>query len=149
LDAIDEPLDLGNSCSIHLSYNPVLSRRPSVEAHGRGASSLPGATTAMACREYTTPGHSVGVGFFASPETQYQVTPFQDLRTELNDTDVDDPDGSGLPFGPGDFTGAYQFSLSIPASDSASVTTGLYVDSPFFASGFDNGSTEGWAGTTP
>jgi len=85
------------------------------------------------------------VGFYSNPETQYQVTPWQDLRTELNDTDVDNLDGSGLPFASGDFTGAYQFSLSIPANDLTILTTGLYVNFPFFASGFDIGSTAGWA----
>lgn len=39
----------------------------------------------------------------------WQVAPFAALANSLNDAAITDLDNSGLPFGPGDFTGAFQF----------------------------------------
>lgn len=43
------------------------------------------------------------------------------IRGLLNDTLVDDLDNTGLPFGPGDFTGAFQWSISLAANGYSSV----------------------------
>jgi hypothetical protein len=52
-----------------------------------------------------------------------------DVATELSDANVDDFANTGLPFGPGDFTGGYQYSLSIPPSGTRSVTVIIAVNS--------------------
>ncbi len=54
------------------------------------------------------------VQFHEHGASAYQVTAFPLLRNELNDGGVDNLDNSGLPFGPGDFTGAYQWTMVIP-----------------------------------
>lgn len=43
----------------------------------------------------------------------------------LGDTSVTDFDNSGVPFGPSDFTGAYQWNLTIPPAGTSSVTVEL------------------------
>ncbi|MBC8188566.1 MAG: hypothetical protein H8E78_10260 [Proteobacteria bacterium] len=45
--------------------------------------------------------------------TAYQVTPWRTLLRDLTDGNVDDFDDSGLPFGPADFTGGFQWSTTI------------------------------------
>jgi hypothetical protein len=60
----------------------------------------------------------------AGGNTNFQVTAFQVLLLALEDAAVTDLDGSGLPFGPGDFTGAFQWSMvEIPLFGSYTVQT--------------------------
>jgi hypothetical protein len=44
---------------------------------------------------------------------EYQVTTFATLRTQLSNVTVEDFNNTGLPFGPGDFTGGYQWRLDL------------------------------------
>lgn len=63
-----------------------------------------------------------------SPASAFLVRPFAattDVFGILGNTAVDNFDNTTLPFGPGDFTGAYQWNLVIPAAGTASVTTQL------------------------
>lgn len=68
--------------------------------------------------------------------TGYLVRPFgaTDVAAVLSDASVTDFDDSGLPFGPGDFTGGWQHSLSMEPSGSAVVLVYLMVNSTGFCS---------------
>lgn len=70
---------------------------------------------------------------YSSPGADaYQVTPFAALLNALNDGDVDDLDNTGLPFGPGDFTGAFQFDdAALGAGASTTFTNSLALSSIF------------------
>lgn len=59
--------------------------------------------------------------FLAVNSTAYEVSSFPSLRTSLQDTTPTDLASTGVPFGPGDFTGAFQWDLLIPAGDTATV----------------------------
>lgn len=52
------------------------------------------------------------------------------LLRDLTDNNTDDLDGSGLPFGPGDFTGAFQWSLNLVAGETATLLTQFGTDAP-------------------
>lgn len=60
----------------------------------------------------------------AGGNTSFQVTAFQALLLSLEDAAVTNLDGSGLPFGPGDFTGAFQWAMvEIPRFGTYTVQT--------------------------
>ena len=64
----------------------------------------------------------------AAGNINYQVTIYSTtdptaLREFLNDTAVDDLDNTGLPFGPADFTGAFQWDSNVPLNGSHAVET--------------------------
>jgi len=62
-----------------------------------------------------------------------------DVRARLSDAVVDNFDNSGLPFGPGDFTGGFQWATTvIPPSGSATFVAGIAVN---MALAFPGGST--------
>lgn len=48
----------------------------------------------------------------------FAVAAFSGLRASLADTDIDNFTSTGLPFGPGDFSGGYQWTTMIPAAGS-------------------------------
>lgn len=48
----------------------------------------------------------------------HQVGPYPGLRARLNDADLDELDDTGLPFGPGDASAAFQFRAQIPVGAS-------------------------------
>jgi hypothetical protein len=48
----------------------------------------------------------------------FQATAFSALRGRLTDTDIDNLDNTGYPFGPGDFTGGFQWNRVIGAGES-------------------------------
>lgn len=56
---------------------------------------------------------STSIVFSASNASAFQVAAFAAIRDLLLNANVDNLDNSGLPFGPGDFTGAYQWNLTI------------------------------------
>jgi len=81
-----------------------------------------------------------------------------DIGTLLADTNIDDFDGSGVPFGPADFTGGYQFELAVPPSTSKSVIVVLGANfslqcdghlGSLFCDGFEHLETALWSSTTP
>ncbi|MEM7261659.1 MAG: dockerin type I repeat-containing protein [Planctomycetota bacterium] len=59
----------------------------------------------------------------------YQVTTYNVLMNELNDAGIDDLNDTGLPFGPADFTGGFQWTLAIAEAGTAEVQV-LYVTGP-------------------
>jgi hypothetical protein len=65
----------------------------------------------------------VGVGADA-----YQVTSWSTLRAALLDGGVTQLSDTGLPFGPGDFTGAFQWNLTVPAGETVRVREDLLVN---------------------
>lgn len=64
--------------------------------------------------------------------TSYQVGEYSDVRDLLSGSSPVDLDNSGLPFGPGDFTGAFQWSTSLAPHCQATFTrtTTLGVPEP-------------------
>jgi hypothetical protein len=60
----------------------------------------------------------------------YQVTPWRTVLNELTDTNVDDLDDSGLPFGPGDYTGAFQWTRTLAAGGSEAFVTQFGSNAP-------------------
>jgi len=60
----------------------------------------------------------------------YLVRPFgaTDVAAELSNATVTDFNNTGVPFGPADFTGGFQWTLTIPASGSRSVTAVIAVN---------------------
>jgi hypothetical protein len=57
----------------------------------------------------------------------YQVTTYSGIRDFLLDSAVNNLDNTGLPFGPGDYTGAFQWNLTIPGGSSVTVTSALAI----------------------
>lgn len=67
------------------------------------------------------------------PANAFLVRPFAattDVFGVLGDAAVTNFDNSGLPAGPFDFTGAFQWDLTIPASGTASVSVALNANAP-------------------
>jgi hypothetical protein len=58
-----------------------------------------------------------------------RVTTFAALRNVLNDAAITNLDNGGLPFGPGDYTGAFQWTRTIPAAGSMAFVSVLAVNS--------------------
>lgn len=61
--------------------------------------------------------HYLGDGAIA-----YQVTTFATLRTSLTNTSITNLNNTGLPFAPADFTGAFQWDVTVPANETVTVT---------------------------
>ncbi len=59
--------------------------------------------------------------YLAPGADHYEAANYAGLRTRLQDTMLTDLPDLGLPFGPGDYTGAYQWELSIPAGETETV----------------------------
>lgn len=71
--------------------------------------------------------------FLAIEPLAYQVTTFEDLREQLDDEFVTDLDDTGLPLNSNDFTGAFQWMLTIPPGETRTVRVGLSINSPAVA----------------
>ena len=74
-------------------------------------------------------------GADSSPIMGYGADAFQVARQsllllDLNDRNVDDLDGSGLPFGSNDFTVGFQWSLTVGVGESASFLTQFASNAP-------------------
>jgi hypothetical protein len=62
------------------------------------------------------------LGYFQGPGADaYQCTTFSTLRGLLSNTAINDLNNSGLPLGPADWTGAYQYNRTIPAGQGTTV----------------------------
>ena len=85
---------------------------------GDSASLLGGDTTLMQVADTSV---FDTVQYRAEESIAYQVTVFASLRSMLEDGDVTTLDNSGLPFAPGDFTGAFQWTLDLAPGESATV----------------------------
>jgi len=57
----------------------------------------------------------------------YQVASFSGLRDILTDPNADDLNNTGLPFGPGDWTGAFQWTFSIGALSAATASATITI----------------------
>ncbi len=82
----------------------------------------------------------------------YQVDVFPVVRDNLLDSDIDNFTGTGLPFGPADFTGAYQTGSVIGAGSAFTFTADMCVnacDDRIFEDGFESGDTTAWSNTVP
>lgn len=81
-----------------------------------------------------------------------------DVAAELNDANLDDFDSSGTPFGPGDFTGGFQWSLVLLPGAEVELPFVLAVDQSIFCdsgarslycNSFDEPPPLGWQAITP
>jgi hypothetical protein len=68
------------------------------------------------------------VEFLGVGADAYQVLPWNDLLAMLQDGAVTDLDSTGLPFGPGDFSGAFQWDLELAPGASMTVIEGLSIN---------------------
>ncbi len=57
----------------------------------------------------------------------FQAATFSSLRDSLLGGTVYDLNDTGLPFGPGDYTGAFEWNLTVPAGQSMTVTSALAI----------------------
>ncbi|MCB0330376.1 MAG: hypothetical protein KDD70_11950, partial [Bdellovibrionales bacterium] len=80
--------------------------------------------------QVTTAGNENTAEYRAPGATAFLVRPFgsTDLGSVLSDALPTDFDNTGLPFGPGDFTGGFQFTRSIANGDSTTVSVILAVN---------------------
>lgn len=109
--------------------------------------------------ELTDPSGDVAFYVASVPWTAFLVRPFgaTDVATVLSDTAVTDFDNSGLPFGPGDFTGGWQYSLSIPPGQVAFVGAYLFVNHNIYCfnaigihcDGFESDDLFFWSASQP
>lgn len=72
-----------------------------------------------------TDGGSIFAEMLGVGASAYQVLPFAALRALLTNTSVDNFNNTGLPFGPDDFTGGFQWNLNIPAGQTVSINASL------------------------
>ncbi|HEX4590033.1 MAG TPA: PEP-CTERM sorting domain-containing protein, partial [Gemmataceae bacterium] len=63
----------------------------------------------------------------ANGASAFQASVYSDIRDFLLDSAVNNLNNSGLPFGPGDYTGAFQWNLTVPANGSLTVTSSLAI----------------------
>jgi len=70
------------------------------------------------------------INFEGLGATNYQVTGFSTLRSLLTNTAVNDLNNTGLPFGPGDFTGAFQWVVTLQPGDSITLVERLGIPAP-------------------
>lgn len=66
-------------------------------------------------------GTQKGADWWGVGANAYQVTPFATVRGLLTNTTIDNLNNTGLPFGPGDFTGAFQWRMIVPAGGQVSI----------------------------
>jgi hypothetical protein len=58
---------------------------------------------------------------------RYQVGGFPAIRNLLTNTQIDNLDGTGLPFGPGDFSGAWQWTVTLAPGQATTITTSVTI----------------------
>ena len=58
----------------------------------------------------------------------WQIGAFPSVRNLLTDTDIDNLNNSGSPFGPGDFTGAFQWQFTLRDGESRSTAIALTIN---------------------
>lgn len=73
-----------------------------------------------------TDANSPWVAFYEGTDA-FGVDSFANLRAELADNGVDNFGSSGLPFGPGDFTGGFQWSFTLNAGGAATASATLTI----------------------
>ena len=93
--------------------------------------------------------HGVGAVEFQATST----FSFQSLRDLMVDGQPTQLDGSGLPFGPDDWEGAFQWNATIAPASSETFTKIYTIDreiesSSIFADGFESGDTSAWSSSS-
>jgi len=84
--------------------------------------------------ELVRPGYmrvfETNTAHIATPQTPFawQIGAYPDVRDLLTDTDIDDLNNSGSPFGPGDFTGAFQWRFTLLDGESRSMALALTLN---------------------
>lgn len=73
-----------------------------------------------------TDSASPWVAFYEGTDA-FGVDSFANLRGEFADNGVDNLNSNGLPFGPGDFTGAFQWSFMLDAGGAATASATLTI----------------------
>jgi len=100
----------------------------------------------------------VSTAFFLGNQADaYRVDAFPNVRNALNDDAIDDFASTGLPFGPGDFAGGYQWGRVVPTADSIIFETLTCINTldqcptffVVFEDGFETGDTGVWDTTVP
>jgi len=76
----------------------------------------------------------ITANFIGVAANAYNVGGFGAARLGLNDADIDSFSNTGLPFGPGDFTGAWQWNLQIGVGQSGTLRELLVIPAPGAAS---------------
>jgi hypothetical protein len=66
------------------------------------------------------------VAFYEGTDA-YGVDSFANLRAEFADNGIDNLNSNGLPFGPGDFTGAFQWAFELSAGGAATASATLTI----------------------
>ena len=72
--------------------------------------------------------NTVAAQFVGPNSDLYEVMEYSDLQSMLTDTALDDFTDNGLPFGPEDYTGGYQWDLVIPAGESWALPIAIAVE---------------------
>ncbi|MCP4247090.1 MAG: PEP-CTERM sorting domain-containing protein [bacterium] len=70
------------------------------------------------------------VDFVGEGADAWEVQDWPNLVNPLNDASITNLGNTGLPFGPADFTGAFQWNLSIPAGGQVTVRDKLRINIP-------------------
>jgi hypothetical protein len=73
----------------------------------------------------TDAGCPVQIFFQGCNVTAYQTTAFSTVRGLLTNASVDNLNNTGVPFGPGDWTSAYQWNITVPANGSVEIYEAL------------------------
>lgn len=100
-----------------------------------------------------TDGGTAGSGADA-----FRVAAYPVLRDLLNDASITNLDNSGLPFAPGDFSAAYQWTIEIAPGDFQGLEVSFSVNSSLrcleavvgvFCDRFESGDTSYWSAVAP
>ncbi|MCA9242745.1 MAG: hypothetical protein KDA32_02230 [Phycisphaerales bacterium] len=85
---------------------------------GGGGDSAVVAGSANQIQLVTDPGGPISAVYKASGtnHANFQIAPYSSIRDQLVDTGIDNLTNAGSPFGPGDYTGANQWGVSLSAA---------------------------------
>jgi len=96
--------------------------------------------------------------YFGQGPDGYRVDAFPVVRDALNDAAIDDFNNTGLPFGPGDYTGGFQWGRVLAAGEAYAFGTANCLNTspaicavfPFiFFDGFETGDISNWDSAVP
>jgi hypothetical protein len=73
----------------------------------------------------TDPACPVQIFFQGCNATAYQTASFATVRTLITNAVVDNLNNTGVPFGPGDWTSAYQWNITVPPNGTVEIYEGL------------------------
>jgi hypothetical protein len=76
-------------------------------------------------QQITDPACPVSIFFQGCNVTAYQTGAFATIRTLLTNAVVDNLNNTGVPFGPADWTSAYQWNITVPPNGTVEIYEGL------------------------